>query len=199
MLLPGGGLEPGNHVGWDPAAVLDLQPVGPRPVAYLRSALAARVGLAQPAGRAPGGSGDLAAGSGIAGQDGAQLPGVDLAQVDLVVRAVQPEADCSLSLAAVNIIDGSGLSPLNRVTTDALVKVLQFASKRPWFNSFYSALPEINGMKMKSGSIGGARSFAGYQTDKNGQGYIYAIIVNNYDGPSSDIIHKMWKVLDILK
>jgi D-alanyl-D-alanine carboxypeptidase/D-alanyl-D-alanine-endopeptidase (penicillin-binding protein 4) len=108
-------------------------------------------------------------------------------------------SDHHIDSAAVNIIDGSGLSPQNRVTTDALVKVLQFASTRPWFNSFYSALPEINGMKMKSGSIGGARSFAGYQTDKNGQGYIYAIIVNNYDGPSSDIIHKMWKVLDILK
>ena len=101
--------------------------------------------------------------------------------------------------SAINIIDGSGLSPQNRVTTDALVKALQYASTRSWFKSFYSSLPEINGMKMKSGSIGGARSYAGYQTSKDGKEYIFAIIVNNYDGSSSDIIHKMWKLLDILK
>ena len=76
VLLPGGSREPGNHAGRDPAAVLDLQPVGPRPVAYLRGALPARSGLAPPAGRAPGGSGDLAAGRGIAGQDGPQLAAV---------------------------------------------------------------------------------------------------------------------------
>lgn len=101
--------------------------------------------------------------------------------------------------SAINIIDGSGLSPQNRVTTEALVKVLQYATTRPWYNSFYKALPEYNGMKMKSGSIGGARSYAGYQTSKDGTGYIFAIIVNNYDGQATTVIHKMWKILDLLK
>jgi D-alanyl-D-alanine carboxypeptidase/D-alanyl-D-alanine-endopeptidase (penicillin-binding protein 4) len=101
--------------------------------------------------------------------------------------------------SAINIIDGSGLSPQNRVTTDALAKALQYASTRPWFKSFYNALPEFNGMKMKSGAIGGARSYAGYQTSKDGKEYIFAIIVNNYDGSSSEIVHKMWKILDLLK
>jgi D-alanyl-D-alanine carboxypeptidase/D-alanyl-D-alanine-endopeptidase (penicillin-binding protein 4) len=101
--------------------------------------------------------------------------------------------------SALNILDGSGLSPQNRVTTDALIKVLQYAKTRPWFNSFYKSLPEFNGMKMKSGSIGGAKSFAGYQTASDGKEYIFAIIVNNYDGSSQEIVHKMWKVLDQLK
>jgi len=104
-----------------------------------------------------------------------------------------------IETSALNIIDGSGLSPQNRVTPDALVKALQFASKRSWFKSFYNALPEMNGMKMKSGSIGGARSYAGYQTSKDGNEYVFAIIVNNYDGSSTDMTHKMWKLLDVLK
>jgi len=104
-----------------------------------------------------------------------------------------------IETSALNIIDGSGLSPQNRVTPDALVKALQFASKRSWFKSFYNALPEMNGMKMKSGSIGGARSYAGYQTSKDGNEYVFAIIVNNYDGSSMDMTHKMWKLLDVLK
>jgi len=101
--------------------------------------------------------------------------------------------------SAIHIIDGSGLSPQNRVTAESEVKVLQYAKTRPWYNSFYNALPETNGMKMKSGAIGGARAFAGYQAAKNGAEYIFSIIVNNYDGSSSEIVKKMYKLLDILK
>jgi D-alanyl-D-alanine carboxypeptidase/D-alanyl-D-alanine-endopeptidase (penicillin-binding protein 4) len=101
--------------------------------------------------------------------------------------------------SAVNIIDGSGLSPQNRVTSDAEVKVLQYAKTRPWFSAFYNALPEYNGMKMKSGSIGGARAFAGYHTAKDGKQYILSIIVNNYDGSAGEVVKKMFKVLDVLK
>jgi len=101
--------------------------------------------------------------------------------------------------AALNILDGSGLSPQNRVTARSLVLALQYAQSRNWFPSFYLSLPEMNGMKMKSGSIGGAKSFAGYQKSKNGKEYVFAIIVNNYDGSSADIVRKMYKVLDQLK
>ncbi len=101
--------------------------------------------------------------------------------------------------SALNIMDGSGLSPQNRVTTDALVKVMQYARLRPWFNSFYRALPEINGITMKSGSINGARSYTGYIKSKTGTEYTFAIIINNYDGSSSETVRKMWRVLDLLK
>jgi serine-type D-Ala-D-Ala carboxypeptidase/endopeptidase (penicillin-binding protein 4) len=107
--------------------------------------------------------------------------------------------DRGIENAALNIVDGSGLSPQNRVTTDALVKALWYAKSRPWFPSFYSALPEINGMKMKSGSIAGARSYAGFQTSKQGKEYLFAIIVNNYDGSSSGMVQKLWQLLDLLK
>jgi D-alanyl-D-alanine carboxypeptidase/D-alanyl-D-alanine-endopeptidase (penicillin-binding protein 4) len=104
-----------------------------------------------------------------------------------------------ISKAALHMIDGSGLSPQNRVTTDALVKALRYARTRPWFASFYHALPTYNGMKMKSGSIGGARAYAGYHKAGNGKEYIFAIIINNYDGSASQVVRKMYEVLNILK
>jgi D-alanyl-D-alanine carboxypeptidase/D-alanyl-D-alanine-endopeptidase (penicillin-binding protein 4) len=54
-------------------------------------------------------------------------------------------------------------------------------------------------MKMKSGSIGGARAFAGYQQAKDGNEYCFAIIINNYDGSSLAAVRKMYRLLDELK
>ncbi|MEO5999822.1 MAG: D-alanyl-D-alanine carboxypeptidase/D-alanyl-D-alanine-endopeptidase [Chitinophagaceae bacterium] len=101
--------------------------------------------------------------------------------------------------SALNIMDGSGLSPQNRVTTDALVKVMQYARSKPWFYAFYRALPEINGITMKSGSINGVRSYTGYVKSKNGNEYTFAIIINNFDGSAPDMVRKIWRVLDVLK
>jgi serine-type D-Ala-D-Ala carboxypeptidase/endopeptidase (penicillin-binding protein 4) len=101
--------------------------------------------------------------------------------------------------AAINIIDGSGLSPSSRVTAAALVSVMMYAKKRPWFRAFYEALPEYNGLKMKSGTIGGAKSFTGYVRSKSGKEYVFAIVVNNFSGSASQIVEKMYGVLNVLK
>lgn len=101
--------------------------------------------------------------------------------------------------SALKMIDGSGLSPANRITTHSLVTVLQYAKGRPWFASFYNALPEINGIKMKDGYINGVRSYAGYLKGNDGIEYIFAFIVNNIDGSAGAARAKMWTVLDILK
>ncbi len=101
--------------------------------------------------------------------------------------------------SALNIIDGSGLSPANRITTNALVTVMQYAKKQSWYKSFYNALPEQNGIKMKSGYIGGVRSYTGYIRSKSGAEYTFAFIINNYDGSPGAVREKIWKLLDVLK
>ncbi len=97
------------------------------------------------------------------------------------------------------ICDGSGLSPLNHVTTHSQVEILKYAKNKNWFPYFYDALPEYNGMKMKSGTIRDVKAFCGYQKAKDGNEYIFSFIVNNYNGKTSDVINKMYKVLDELK
>jgi D-alanyl-D-alanine carboxypeptidase/D-alanyl-D-alanine-endopeptidase (penicillin-binding protein 4) len=101
--------------------------------------------------------------------------------------------------AALQVIDGSGLSPQNRITADALVQALQYARSRNWFPVFYESLPVFNQMKLKSGTIGGTKSFAGYHTSREGVTYTVAIIINNYDGSAGEIVKKMFRVLDELK
>jgi D-alanyl-D-alanine carboxypeptidase/D-alanyl-D-alanine-endopeptidase (penicillin-binding protein 4) len=60
-------------------------------------------------------------------------------------------------------------------------------------------LPVYNGIKMKSGTIGGAKAFAGYHTSASGHEYTFSIIINNYDGGVDSIVHKMYALLDVLK
>ncbi len=99
----------------------------------------------------------------------------------------------------LNIVDGSGLSPLNRVTTHAQVEVLKYARQQPWFDSFFNALPVYNNMHIKSGTIRGVKGFAGYHTAKNGKTYIFSFLVNNYNGSTNSLVRKMYRVLDLLK
>ena len=100
---------------------------------------------------------------------------------------------------ALQLMDGSGLSPQNRVTAHTLVQALTYARKESWYASFYHALPVYNQMKLKSGSIGGARAFAGYHRSTSGKDYAIAIMVNNYTGSSSAVVRKLYLVLDQLK
>lgn len=99
----------------------------------------------------------------------------------------------------LNIYDGSGLSPLNRVTTHAQVEVLKYAKTKDWFPYFLKSLPEYNGMTMKSGTISDVKGFCGYNKAKDGKEYIFSFLVNNYSGKSSQLVGKMYKVLDELK
>ena len=99
----------------------------------------------------------------------------------------------------LNIFDGSGLSPLNRVTIHAQVEILKYAKTKDWFPYFYDALPEYNGMKIKSGTIRGVKGFCGYHKSKDDNDYIFSFLVNNFNGSASGLVNKMYKVLDVLK
>lgn len=95
------------------------------------------------------------------------------------------------------MIDGSGLSPGNRVTTLAMASILFQAQKEEWFSDYFKSFPEYNGMNIKSGNINDVTAYAGYYTDKNGNKYVAVININNYSG--SGISKKLFQVLDALK
>ena len=100
--------------------------------------------------------------------------------------------------ATLNIFDGCGLSPGNRVTTLTMARVLQSAKKESWYSYFYDSLPIYNDMKMKSGSISDVLAYSGYQTYK-GRDLCFSFIVNNYNGSTKGIKEKMFKVLNEMK
>lgn len=105
----------------------------------------------------------------------------------------------SINRDAMNIIDGSGLSPGNRITTLAMAKILQSVKTESWFVTYFDSFPVYNGMKMKSGSINDVLAYTGYETTASGVPVVFSFIVNNYGGSQSAIREKMFKVLDVVK
>lgn len=99
----------------------------------------------------------------------------------------------------LRIADGSGLSPNNRITTQAMSRILWSCQDEPWFDDFYKSLPVNNGMKIKSGTIGGVLGYAGYHTSALGIPYVFAILVSNYQGGAQAMRNQMFRVLDSLK
>jgi D-alanyl-D-alanine carboxypeptidase/D-alanyl-D-alanine-endopeptidase (penicillin-binding protein 4) len=99
---------------------------------------------------------------------------------------------------SLNIVDGSGLSPGDRVTTLTMATILRSAKGTDWFPDFYESLPTYNNMKMKSGSILNVLTYAGYQTYQ-GRELCFSIMVNNFNGSSREVKEKMFRVLDELK
>ena len=97
--------------------------------------------------------------------------------------------------------DGSGLSPVNRISAEMLCRILDFmASDKNLQTIFYSSLPcpGVSGtvrsflknsslskrMRLKSGSMAHVQSYAGYY-DSGNKRYAVAIIVNNFSGSRS--------------
>ena len=99
----------------------------------------------------------------------------------------------------LNIFDGSGLSPQNRITTHAQAAILKHARQQSWFPLYFSGFPVYNGIKMKSGTIRDVKGFCGYHTSKSGEEYIFSFLVNNYNGSPASLVRKMYTVLNELK
>ncbi len=109
-------------------------------------------------------------------------------------------SNSGINTNGVFIVDGSGLSPIDAVSTRELVRLLIYMkNKGKCFNEFYASLPDAgkNGtlknyfkdpifesrLKAKSGSMTRVRSFAGYFTTNSGKNMVFSIIINNYAGP----------------
>lgn len=97
------------------------------------------------------------------------------------------------------LVDGSGLSPEDRLTAGGLTRLLVHMSTRPDFEAFHESLavpgvdrsargrmrgePLASRMRLKRGTISGARNLAGYLVSRSGRRYAFAVLVN---GPALD-------------
>lgn len=109
------------------------------------------------------------------------------------------EQKLKIPASELHIHDGSGLSPQNRVTTLAMAKIMHYAQSRPWFADFQKSLPTINGMTMKSGTIGGVLGYTGFHTNKAGAPVTFSLLVNNYTGSTATMRQEMFTLLNSLK
>jgi D-alanyl-D-alanine carboxypeptidase/D-alanyl-D-alanine-endopeptidase (penicillin-binding protein 4) len=111
------------------------------------------------------------------------------------VLPVYCESEHGIEKTAIATVDGSGLSPQNRITTWAIANVLYNVQKKaPWFPSFERALPIVSGIRMKGGFISNVLSYSGYINKQ-----VFSIITNNYNGVTSVMRQKIWNLLNTLK
>jgi D-alanyl-D-alanine carboxypeptidase/D-alanyl-D-alanine-endopeptidase (penicillin-binding protein 4) len=91
-------------------------------------------------------------------------------------------------------VDGSGLSRLNWITPEQMVKLLAFVQEKAYKDVFEQTLPIAgvdgtlkNRMKgtpaektviAKTGSMGGVNNLCGYVTAKNGEKFAFSILIN---------------------
>ncbi|MCX6327442.1 MAG: D-alanyl-D-alanine carboxypeptidase/D-alanyl-D-alanine-endopeptidase [Bacteroidia bacterium] len=110
------------------------------------------------------------------------------------------------------IEDGSGLSPLNAINTRELVNLLIYMKSRgKYFPDYYSSLPYAGQegtlknyfidpvfdarLKAKSGSMTRVQNYAGYISTVSGKKMIFSININNYTGPSQNVISGIEKII----
>ncbi len=98
---------------------------------------------------------------------------------------------------ALRILDGSGLSPSDRVTSLTMAKVLSFARNKPWFNTYLKSIPFYNNQKMKSGTIANVLAYSGFSGKENE--FSFSLMVNNYSGNTTQMRQKMYEFLNTLK
>jgi serine-type D-Ala-D-Ala carboxypeptidase/endopeptidase (penicillin-binding protein 4) len=108
--------------------------------------------------------------------------------------------------------DGSGLSPLNGVSSRTLSDILLYMKNQgKYFTEYYSTFPEPgkegtlkrhfldpvfdSHLKAKTGSMTRVRSYAGYLTTLKGNEMVFTFIVNNYSGPSPKLLLGMEDIL----
>jgi D-alanyl-D-alanine carboxypeptidase/D-alanyl-D-alanine-endopeptidase (penicillin-binding protein 4) len=115
-------------------------------------------------------------------------------------------AGMGLNKEAYAYADGSGLSRLNLVSADALVHILRFMNKHPYFPAFYSALPiagidgtleskmrrtrAANNVHAKTGSFANVAALSGYVQTADKEMLIFSILANNFIG-SRDAVDRV--------
>lgn len=120
------------------------------------------------------------------------------------VKALMAYFDESgLNCDGVRLVDGCGLSRLNTVSCEFVCRFLKIMAQRPVYNDFSRSLSTVgeNGtaknllpklpsniaMKIKSGTMEGVKSYAGYITNAKGDLLCFSVIANNFTCATSQV------------
>lgn len=110
--------------------------------------------------------------------------------------------------------DGSGLARSNAISSKHFCNLLQEMYKSKNYNDFVSTLPlagcsgTLSGVcknqmghgkiRAKSGTMNRIKAYAGYVDSSSGKKIAFAIIVNNFNCSSSEVVEQMEKVFNVM-
>lgn len=106
--------------------------------------------------------------------------------------------------------DGSGLSYINLVKPDAIIRLLKYMTTNIYFDTYYNSLrtprdfrlpgvPNRENIRVKGGTIANTRTYSGYLTGPaTGHLLAFSIMVNNYSCPKSKVEAWQDSILEVL-
>jgi D-alanyl-D-alanine carboxypeptidase/D-alanyl-D-alanine-endopeptidase (penicillin-binding protein 4) len=106
--------------------------------------------------------------------------------------------------AEIELFDGSGLSPYNRITPAATVKFLSWASRQSWGDAWRATLPiggqtgslarRFKGTPLesrifaKTGTVQGVNALSGYMVAASGETLVFSVIANERPGDADPVV-----------
>ena len=123
-----------------------------------------------------------------------------------------------LNLSNFKFLDGSGLSPLNTLSTQTMTSFLTKMYASPQFDPFLKSIPRVGKtgtvvsldpsgvtkgrIYAKSGSISGTRNYAGYFFDEKNEIYAFCIFLNGFNDTAQLLSRQllqnlMFKMIDL--
>jgi serine-type D-Ala-D-Ala carboxypeptidase/endopeptidase (penicillin-binding protein 4) len=124
-------------------------------------------------------------------------------------------ADKGVDLHGARLVDGSGLSPVNRISPGQLSGLLNKMAGEKEFPVFLNTLPlagysgslarHFHGssaeglLRAKSGFLSNTIAYAGYTPMENGHLAAFVIIVNDYQGTSANMRQKILELMNSIR
>jgi D-alanyl-D-alanine carboxypeptidase/D-alanyl-D-alanine-endopeptidase (penicillin-binding protein 4) len=112
-------------------------------------------------------------------------------------------AEAGVPLEEVQLVDASGLSVLDMVTPQAMTRLLAYMdrsqNRAAWINSLavageegtlsqrFTEDPAAKRIRAKTGTLSHVSAIGGYALTASGETLAFAILVNNYTAPASEV------------
>ena len=111
-----------------------------------------------------------------------------------------------IDMGGVHIDDGSGLSRCNRLTADFMCRYLSAISREPFYEDFLATMKEKSEsllgrsnpdkeVRVKSGTMDGVKSCAGYVVTRQGRTLAFCVISNCHECTSQEAGAKLDKIV----
>ena len=106
------------------------------------------------------------------------------------VLAAKAYTQQALGIEVIHIVEGSGISRANRVSAQTLYAVLQK------FEPYYLLLTKSDSVYVKTGTLEGVRTRAGYIENAEGELYRFVILINTPGKDPEKIMERLVKNID---
>lgn len=109
-----------------------------------------------------------------------------------------------VTTSGLRLMDGSGISPMNRMTAQAMTDFLSVMYRSENFETFFNSLPvagesgtiknyfagtkAAGNLRAKSGTMAGTRNYAGYVTNKYQENIAFCLMMNDFDEDRKSVV-----------